>query len=155
MQVCYSKALTLYVWGVMLLESRLGWVSKLQSNHKTKLWLILKIKWCLTSLVAQRVKHLPAMQKTRVFDPWVRKIPWRRKWQPTPVLLPGKSHRWRSLVGYSPWDCKELDVTEWLHFTLKKDKKQEKKRTDRDGTDRKYNRMIVLNSTNHVNDYIY
>ena len=37
------------------------------------------------------------------FDPWVRKIPWRRKWQPTPVFLPGESHRQRSLVGYSPW----------------------------------------------------
>ena len=34
------------------------------------------------------------------FDPWVRNIPWRRKWQPTPVFLPGKSHRQRSLVGY-------------------------------------------------------
>ena len=37
------------------------------------------------------------------FDPWVGKIPWRRKWQPTPVFLPGKFHGWRSLVGYSPW----------------------------------------------------
>jgi len=36
------------------------------------------------------------------FNPWVRKIPWRRKWQPTPVLLPGKSHGQRSLAGYSP-----------------------------------------------------
>ena len=44
-----------------------------------------------------------------------RKIPWRRKWQPTPVLLPGKSHGQRSLVGYSPWGCKELATTEWLH----------------------------------------
>ena len=50
------------------------------------------------------------------FDPWVRKILWRRKWQPTPVLLPGKFHGWRSLVGYSPWGCKELDTTEGLHF---------------------------------------
>ena len=40
------------------------------------------------------------------FDPWVRKIPWRRKWQPTPVLVPGKPHAQRSLVGYSPWDHK-------------------------------------------------
>ena len=39
------------------------------------------------------------------------------KWQPTPVLLPGKSHGSRSLVGYSPWGCKELDTTERLHFT--------------------------------------
>ena len=42
--------------------------------------------------------------------------PWRRKWQPTLVLLPGKSHGWRILVGYSPWGRKELDMTEWLHF---------------------------------------
>ena len=40
------------------------------------------------------------------FDPWVRKIPWRRKWQPISVFLPGKSHGQRNLVGYSPWDCK-------------------------------------------------
>ena len=53
------------------------------------------------SLVAQTVKHLPAMRETR-FNSWVGKIPWRRKWQPTPVLLPGKLHGLRSLVGYSP-----------------------------------------------------
>ena len=40
------------------------------------------------------------------------RIPWRRKWQPTPVLLPGKFHVWRSLVGYSPWGRKEWDMTE-------------------------------------------
>ena len=51
------------------------------------------------------------------FDPWVGKISWRRKWQPTPVLLPGKVHGLRSLVGYSPWDRKESDTTERLHFT--------------------------------------
>ena len=50
------------------------------------------------------------------FDPWVGEIPWRRKWQPTLVLLPGKSYGWRSLVGYTPWSNKELDTTEWLHF---------------------------------------
>ena len=41
-----------------------------------------------------------------MFDPWVGKIPWRRAWLPTPVLLPGKSHGQRSLVGYRPWGCK-------------------------------------------------
>ena len=40
----------------------------------------------------------------------------RRQWQPTPVLLPGKSHGQRSLVGCSPWGCEELDMTERLHF---------------------------------------
>ena len=43
---------------------------------------------------------------------------WRRKWQSTPVLLPGKSHGRRSQVGYSPWGRKESDTTEWLHFHL-------------------------------------
>ena len=50
------------------------------------------------------------------FDPWVGKIPWRRKWQPTPVHLPGKFHGWRNLIGYSPWGHKESDTTERLHF---------------------------------------
>ena len=40
-----------------------------------------------------------------------RKIPWRKKWQPAPVFLPGKSHGQRSLAGYIPWGCKELDMT--------------------------------------------
>ena len=42
------------------------------------------------------------------FDPWVRKIIWRRKWQPTPIFLAGESHEQRSLAGYSPWGRKEL-----------------------------------------------
>ena len=46
--------------------------------------------------------------------PLVGKIPWRRKWQPTPVLLPVESHGLRSLVGYSPWGCKESDLAKWL-----------------------------------------
>ena len=46
------------------------------------------------------------------FDPWVRKIPWRRKWQPTPVFFPGESYGQRSLVGYSPQCCQESDTTE-------------------------------------------
>ena len=41
---------------------------------------------------------------------------WRGQWQPSPVLLPGKSHEWRSLVGCSPWGCEESDTTERLHF---------------------------------------
>ena len=43
---------------------------------------------------------------------WVGKIPWRRKWQPTPVLLSGESHGQTSLAGYSPWSGKEMDMTE-------------------------------------------
>ena len=68
------------------------------------------IIFCLTtcfywaSVVSQAVKN-----------PWVRKIPWRRKWLPTPVLLPGKSRGQRSLMGYSPGSCKELDMMESAH----------------------------------------
>ena len=48
------------------------------------------------------VENPPAMQKTR-FSSWIGKIPWRRKWQSMPIVLPGKSHGQRSLAGYSPW----------------------------------------------------
>ena len=53
-------------------------------------------------------KNLPVIKET-MFDPWVGKIPWRREWLPTPVFLPGKSHRQRNLEGYSPWGRKESD----------------------------------------------
>ena len=59
------------------------------------------------------VKTPPEVQG-RGFDPRVWKIPLRRAWQPTPVLLPGKSCRQRSLMGYSPWGGKESDMTERL-----------------------------------------
>ena len=52
------------------------------------------------------------------FDPWVGKIPWRRTWQPTLVFWPGKSHGQRSLAGYRPWGCKELDTTEHAHMPI-------------------------------------
>ena len=50
--------------------------------------------------------------KNPKFDLWVGKIPWRRAWQPTPVLLPGESHGQRSLWGYSPWGHTESAMTE-------------------------------------------
>ena len=53
-----------------------------------------------------------------VFSPWVRKILWSRKWQSTPEFLPGKSHGQRSLAGYSPQNCKELDTTEQQTLSL-------------------------------------
>ena len=63
--------------------------------------------------MAQMVKSLPTVFKT-----WVEKVSWRRKWQPTPVFLPGESHGWRSLVGYSPWGRTGSDTNEQLHFTI-------------------------------------
>ena len=62
-----------------------------------------------------------------MWETWVqslgREVPWRRKWQPTPIFLPGESHGQRSLVGYSPWGRKESDTTEWLHFQIGKNEK--------------------------------
>ena len=86
---------------------------------------------CWASRVVLGVKNLPAnetdIRDRRRFDPWLRKISWRRAWQPTLVFLPGKSHGQRSLASYSPLDCKELDMTEatyhahtWCYWTRKK-----------------------------------
>ena len=63
------------------------------------------------------VKNLPEMQETSV-QSLVRKIPWRREWQPTPVFLPGEPHGQRSLVGYSPGGCKALDTTKQRVYIL-------------------------------------
>ena len=70
------------------------------------------------SLIGERASQVvPVVKNTLTnagdirdtFDPWVQKIPWRRKGQPTPVFLPGKSHRPRSLMGYSPRDRKRVE----------------------------------------------
>ena len=66
------------------------------------------------SLVVQMIKNLPTMQEAWVWSR-VRKIPWRREWQPTAVFLPRDFHRQSSLAGYSPWGRKDSDTTERLH----------------------------------------
>ena len=72
------------------------------------------------SQVALAVKNLLANAQgmRRNFDPWIRKIPWRRAWQRTPVFLLGESQGQRSLAGYSPWGCKESDMTEVTQHSL-------------------------------------
>ena len=65
----------------------------------------------LASLIAQTVKNLPALQEM-----WVQSLGWEdpleESWQPPPVLLPGKSHGQRRLMGYSPWGRRESDTAE-------------------------------------------
>ena len=73
---------------------------------------ILGLPWWLSS------KEFACQCRGHRFDPWVRKIPGRRKWQPTPVFLPGKFHGQRSLAGYSPWGRKESDTTEQQQRTF-------------------------------------
>ena len=75
-----------------------------------------KIYWLL---VAQTIKNLPAVCETWVWS-LGGKDPQRTEWQPTWVFLPGEFHGQRNLVGYSPWGCKELDMTEWLTLWLSK-----------------------------------
>ena len=81
-------------------------------------WTIIRVAFyglCKTaSQVSLVVKKPPATCwrcKRHGFDPSVRKIPWRKKRQSIPLFLPGKSHGQRSLVNYSPWDRRELDMT--------------------------------------------
>ena len=60
-------------------------------------------------MVAETVKNLPAMQETQVRS-LGKEDPWRKKWLPIPVFLPGAFHGQRSLAAYSPWGCKESDT---------------------------------------------
>ena len=112
----------------------LGWEDPMKKEMATHcITLAWKTPWMeephrLQSMGSQRVRHnwvtsvflgvsavkYPPAKQESGFDPWVGEIPWRRKWQPTPVFLPRKSHGQRSLVGYRPWGCKESDITEQL-----------------------------------------
>ena len=92
-------------------------------------------KGCLNqgaSRVAQVVKNPPASAggggKRRRFDPWVRKMPWMRKWHLTPVFLPGKCHAQRILGGYSSQGREESDTTEHLSTGTAFIKKKKKRR---------------------------
>ena len=69
--------------------------------------------WHLVLCLGAQLVNLSAMQEIQVRSR-VGKISWRRTWQPTPLFLPTEFHGQRSLVGYSPWVCKELDMTEQL-----------------------------------------
>ena len=105
----------------------LGWEDPLEKEMATDSSILAwKIPWMeepggLQSMGLQRVGHDWVTElnwtecrrcKRRQFYPLVGKIPWRRKWQPTPVFMPGKSHVQGSLTGYSPWGRKESDTTE-------------------------------------------
>ena len=88
----------------------LGWEDPLEKGMATHSS-ILGLPWWLSWYIICLQWRRPA------FNPWVGKIPWRREWLPTPVFLPGESHGRRNLVGYSPCNRKESDMTEWLTQT--------------------------------------
>ena len=92
---------------------------KVLKNH---LWITLNKQWLIKSPLnyywnlffkmgfpdGSAVKNLPAKCRWCGLDPWVGTIPWRKKWQPTPVFLPGKSHGQWCLAGWSPWGHKRV-----------------------------------------------
>ena len=106
-----------------------------QKSKWVKISVIVKVAWCRkirhtwslglpwwASLMAQRVRICLQCRRHRRhgFDPWVGKIPWRKKWQLAPAFLPDKSHGQRHLMGYSSRVCKESDMTEWLRRLVAK-----------------------------------
>ena len=107
-----------------ILAWKIPWMeepSRLQSMGSQKVghnWTTsLHYSFAGASLVALMVKNLPTMWETWL-DSWVKKIPWRKKWLPPPIFLPGEFHGQRSLAGYSPWGCKESDRSEWLTLSF-------------------------------------
>ena len=113
-----------------------GWLLK-NKNHLESSWefslleiTARKTRWCISwfsngayclnlviFIYLSMVDFFLSIKWSNTCITWVRKTPWRRKWQPTPVFLPGESRGQRSLVGYNPKGHKELDVTEWLTQT--------------------------------------
>ena len=75
------------------------------------LWQVQGLPWWFSS------KESACQCRRGWFSLWVGKIPWRRKWQPTSVFLPGESHEQRTVVGYSPWGHRESDMTDQLTFS--------------------------------------
>ena len=102
-----------------ILAWRIPWTEKpagLQStgsqrvghDRATSLQTLLMAQWWTSRMQCRR-------RRRPEFNPWIRKIPWRRKWQPTPVFLSGISHGQKSLVHYSPWTPKESVMAERTH----------------------------------------
>ena len=89
------------------------WVTQSQTRLKRLSSSSSRINWGLPKWLSGKESTFQC-RKPRL-DSWDEKIPWRRKWQPTLVSLPGKSHGQRSLAGYSLGGCKESDTTKWLN----------------------------------------
>ena len=125
----------IYVKPVQKVNSGLSWThfrlkhtnlcSVVQEKKPNKL---LRVEWManISTVIVQRWDELgfqaaqgeaPSGDSGQGFHPWVGKIPWRRKWQPTGVFLPGKSHEQRSLEGYSPRGHTESGMTEHTHVS--------------------------------------
>ena len=106
-----NKQTRMRVWEAVRNTSERPWLNELSKSmnllpfsfiHSFTYFLKTTHSQCLSG------KELACQCRRPGFNPWVGKIPWRRKWQPTPVFLPGESHGHGSLVGYTPWGCKRV-----------------------------------------------
>ena len=102
-----------YMWLFTSKSFQISFLS--HSNHVAG---VQKPPLCTDTQILEHFHHCRMQRGGPQFNSWVRKIPWRREWLPTPLFLPGESHGQRSLAGYSPWDDKETDMTEWLTLPL-------------------------------------
>ena len=115
----FSNMTLIYpVWD--LKEAQVQWFAFMYVIYSYSLYRCCELNWASQVVQWKRIHLLIQEMQERLFDPWVRKIPGKRKWQPTPVFLPEKSHGQRNLVGYSPWGHKESDPTEAWAQSLKK-----------------------------------
>ena len=90
-------------------------ISFFWDKHQEEALLGIMAALCFTSPWWLRSEKFTCQCRRRRFNSWIGKIPWRRKWEPTPVLT-WRIHGQRSLAHYRPWGCKELDTTEWLIY---------------------------------------
>ena len=110
--VCSNKALPMYFDYIdcFLIDC---WEFLIYSECKTLIWHVICKYQVIPGGASGKESACQCRRHRRHgFHPWVRKILWSRKWKLIPVFLPGKFHGQRSLLGYSPWGCKELDMTE-------------------------------------------
>ena len=107
--LCYHTQISAYNRVYISIISRPCSLKKKNTIHVSGRW---ELPWWL------RWYRICLQCRRPGFNSWVRKILWRREWQPTPVFLPGESHRQRSLVSCSPWGRRESDVAEWLTLSL-------------------------------------
>ena len=105
-RIDHNKCNNTFTFSRVLFNMCLKKLTEMAVKEKSNLRVEIPSSWlCFKRQVVLMAKNPPAKcrkHKRPEFDPWVGKIPWRRAWQPTPVLLPGESHGQRSLVGYSP-----------------------------------------------------